>query len=86
MGRYCTCYIRFGDIDGADIKVPWELARLHHLVYLAYAHRLANRNEPDFRVPDVYKTEFQVKSDTRFRSVQPTKVWSQLGLHHGCRH
>ena len=39
--------------------MPWELARLHHLVYLAYAHRLANRNEPDFRVPDVYKTEFQ---------------------------
>lgn len=32
--------IRFGDVGGADVKVPWELARLQHLPVLAHAYRL----------------------------------------------
>lgn len=31
--------IRFGDVPGADIKVPWELARMQHLPQLALAAR-----------------------------------------------
>ncbi len=30
--------IRFGDVVGADIKLPWELARMQHLVQLALSH------------------------------------------------
>ncbi len=30
--------IRFGDLPGVDIKVPWELARMHHLPWLACAY------------------------------------------------
>lgn len=30
--------IRFGDVVGADIKLPWELARMQHLVQLALRH------------------------------------------------
>lgn len=33
--------IRYGDVAGADIKVPWELARLQHLPQLAI-HALRN--------------------------------------------
>lgn len=29
--------IRFGDVAGADVKVPWELARMQHLPQLALA-------------------------------------------------
>lgn len=29
--------VRFGDVPGADIKVPWELARMQHLPQLALA-------------------------------------------------
>lgn len=32
--------IAFGDRHGADIKVPWELARMQHLLVLVWAHRL----------------------------------------------
>ncbi len=29
--------IRFGDVAGVDVKVPWELARMQHLPQLAFA-------------------------------------------------
>ena len=32
--------IRIAPLPGADIKVPWELARMQHLAVLAYAHAL----------------------------------------------
>ncbi len=32
--------IRFGDVAGADVKLPWELARLQHLPQLAQAYAL----------------------------------------------
>ena len=34
--------IRVAPLPGADIKVPWELARMQHLVVLAYAHALTH--------------------------------------------
>jgi hypothetical protein len=49
--------IRFGDVRGADVKVPWELARMQHLPRLACAHALAARGEPGFEPPEVYARE-----------------------------
>ncbi|MDA1323546.1 MAG: heparinase II/III family protein [Proteobacteria bacterium] len=37
----------FGDLDGVDVKLPWELARMQHLVILAWAHRLCGSAESD---------------------------------------
>lgn len=51
--------IRFGDLRGADVKVPWELARMQHLPRLACAHALAARGEPGFEPPAVYAREFR---------------------------
>ena len=36
--------IRYGNIRGADVKVPWELGRLQHLPQLAHAATLAHAN------------------------------------------
>jgi hypothetical protein len=33
--------VRYGHIPGADVKVPWELARMHHLPQLAVAFACA---------------------------------------------
>ena len=30
--------IEFGRLDGVDVKLPWELARMQHLIVLAWAH------------------------------------------------
>jgi 2-polyprenyl-3-methyl-5-hydroxy-6-metoxy-1,4-benzoquinol methylase len=35
--------IRFGDVLGADVKVPWELGRLQHLPHLAQAYALERK-------------------------------------------
>lgn len=32
--------IEFGVLDGVDVKVPWELSRMQHLLLFAWAHRL----------------------------------------------
>jgi hypothetical protein len=51
--------IRFGHAPGADVKVPWELARMQHLPRLAWAHALAASGIEGFRDPDVYAHEFR---------------------------
>lgn len=51
--------IRFGHRRGADIKVPWELARLQHLPRLAWAHGLARQGRPGFEAPEAYAREFR---------------------------
>jgi len=51
--------VRYGHRPGADIKVPWELARMQHLPQLALAHALAVRGAPSLRSPEVYATEFR---------------------------
>jgi hypothetical protein len=43
--------IRYGTIAGADVKVPWELARLQHLPHLALAHGAA----PDPALPREFR-------------------------------
>lgn len=37
--------IRFGDVHGVDVKVPWELSRGQHLPPLAQAYLLTGRSE-----------------------------------------
>jgi hypothetical protein len=49
--------LNFGSVIGADVKVPWELARLQHLPQLATAHLLATAGYPDFLDPAVYVRE-----------------------------
>ena len=50
--------IRYGSQTGADVKVPWELARMQHLPQLAWAYALAKQGEAGFEAPDVYCREF----------------------------
>jgi hypothetical protein len=45
-------------LPGVDIKVPWELARMHHLAHLAHAWRYAGEGEPGFEQPERYRREF----------------------------
>ncbi len=40
--------IRYGDRPGADVKIPWELARMQHLPQLALACRFARRGAAGF--------------------------------------
>lgn len=35
--------IKYADVPGADVKVPWELSRMQHLPILAYAYRLTQK-------------------------------------------
>jgi hypothetical protein len=44
---------------GADIKVPWELARSQHLPQLALAYGLARADTPGFRDAQEYQREFR---------------------------
>ena len=49
--------IRYGHKPGADIKVPWELARMQHLPQLAWAYALASRGAEG--TPERYLGEFR---------------------------
>ncbi len=51
--------IRIGDRPGADVKVPLELARMHHLTLLACAYALARRGAPGLATADDYRREFR---------------------------
>jgi len=51
--------IRFGDKLGADVKVPWELARMQHLPMLALAYALSNHSEDGFHPASAYVKEFR---------------------------
>jgi len=48
-------FIKFGHLPGVDVKLPWELARMHHLVHLAIdfskSPNLANKrkNKKEFQ-------------------------------------
>jgi hypothetical protein len=50
--------IEYGKARGADIKVPWELARMQHLPRLGFAFALATDGAEGFAPPDVYAREF----------------------------
>ncbi len=51
--------IAFGTTPGADVKVPWELARMQHLPQLAVAYSVASSAEPKDGGPDRYVREFR---------------------------
>lgn len=51
--------VRFGGQPGADIKVPWELARMQHLPQLALAYALAVAGGPGFPSPERCVREFR---------------------------
>lgn len=51
--------IRFGNLLGVDVKVPWELARMQHLPQLALAHALAVKGTEGFQPPGIYVLEFR---------------------------
>ena len=49
--------LKYGQLPGVDVKVPWELARLQHLPQLATAHLLAKDGRPGFAEPAIYARE-----------------------------
>lgn len=49
--------VSYGGHPGADIKVPWELARLQHLPGLAICYALAQDRSTGLREPDRYLSE-----------------------------
>lgn len=51
--------VRYGHRPGADVKVPWELARMQHLPQLALAFSLGSAGVADFAQPHVYAREFR---------------------------
>lgn len=50
---------KYGDQPGADIKLPWELARMQHLPWLALAAALRKAGSPGLAQGEVYALEFQ---------------------------
>jgi len=51
--------IRFQHLPGVDIKVPWELSRMHHLPQLAEAYALAMQKHEGFAAPECCLQEFR---------------------------
>ena len=51
--------ITYGHEPGADVKVPWELARLQHLIQLALAFDAATVGKAGFIQAETYSREFQ---------------------------
>jgi hypothetical protein len=51
--------IPYGHRPGVDVKVPWELARMQHLVWLAWAFVLDSDGAQGFEEPEQYKREFR---------------------------
>lgn len=47
--------LRFGDRIGADVKVPWELGRMQHVVHLALAHAAARAGAPGLLAAPTYR-------------------------------
>lgn len=51
--------VRFGNLAGVDVKVPWELARMQHLPTLALACHFARAGFAGYAAPVVYAREFR---------------------------
>ncbi len=51
--------IQFGNVRGVDIKLPWELGRMQHLIMLAYACKLSQTYPNDFKTAETYFNEFR---------------------------
>ena len=46
-------------VPGIDVKVPWELSRMQHLIQFVWAYMLAGKGNKEFENPKVYEREFQ---------------------------
>jgi hypothetical protein len=51
--------VKYGDVLGADVKVPWELARMQHLPQLALAAFIATSGRDGFEAPARYAQAFR---------------------------
>lgn len=51
--------IKYGDCRGADVKVPWELARSQHLPMLAWAYNVSRHVDKDMAAAMTYAREFE---------------------------
>lgn len=59
-------------VPGIDVKVPWELSRMQHLIQFVWAYMLAGKGDKEFENPKVYEREFQDEI-LDFISVNPPK-------------
>lgn len=48
---------KYGILPGVDVKVPWEIARFHHLVHLAYSHTLLSEQSNNTVFADEFKNQ-----------------------------
>ena len=51
--------IRWGHVEGADVKVPWELGRMQHLPQLAVAYAVAETGLSGMHSRSTYANEFR---------------------------
>lgn len=51
--------VAYGQVPGADVKVPWELSRMQHLAVLPWAFALARDGIPGFLPARAYAGEFR---------------------------
>lgn len=64
--------IKYGNVLGADIKVPWELGRMQYLIILAYAYQLFTFEKQINRAKhytDVFKNillDFRISNPPKF--------------------
>lgn len=58
--RKASRHIRYGTVTpGADIKMPWELARMQHLPWLGLTYSLAKETPAGFLPKDIYARQFR---------------------------
>jgi len=64
--------ILYGHMPGVDIKVPWELARMQHLLTLVWAYALSGHGLAGFRPAQAYADEI-VNQITDFIAHNPPR-------------
>lgn len=47
----------YGGVNGVDVKVPWELARCHHSIYLAYGYKISTNQEEAERYAHEFRNQ-----------------------------
>lgn len=48
---------RYGSMPGVDVKLPWEIARFHHLVHIAYCHTLLSEGTNNSVFADEFRNQ-----------------------------
>lgn len=44
-GKYFSDYVQIDAMDESDVKVPWEISRCHHLLYLGQAYQITKEEQ-----------------------------------------